>query len=205
MKILNITLGFIYAALIALLFLSRCEKPAPDREDDDEDDIEQIDENDEEDDIEQANEYGTGDLQVTLLWDFPGDLDLHVIEPDGYDIGYVGNVEGEGGGENYNAKAPDSSPNGGQLDHDDIDGGRESAENIYWANNPPRGTYKVYVVFFGHKDGSPRRATARVLVRQTGRQPQTYRVEVTDPNPDNRDDYNTDMAERTFVTDIQVR
>lgn len=29
---------------------------------------------------------GDGDIKITLLWDFPGDLDLHVMQPNGEEI-----------------------------------------------------------------------------------------------------------------------
>ncbi|HUU62220.1 MAG TPA: DUF6777 domain-containing protein [Acidimicrobiia bacterium] len=76
---------------------------------------------------------GTGDVQVTLLWAHDSDMDLHVIDPDGFEIYY----------------AADTSSSGGQLDVDDIpDDGDLSThvENIFWPpDGAPPGTYSAFV------------------------------------------------------------
>ena len=39
--------------------------------------------------VREAEAVGeSGDLKVTLLWDFPGDIDLHVVQPNGRQIYY---------------------------------------------------------------------------------------------------------------------
>lgn len=78
------------------------------------------------------NYGGMGKLKITLLWDFYGDIDLHVVEPDGNLI--------------FHRKLVSES--GGHLDVDKKVGGVGSAENIYWADVPPSGDYKVYIEFF---------------------------------------------------------
>jgi hypothetical protein len=81
----------------------------------------------------------TGDVQVSVSWDAPSDLDLHVVDPFGEDI-YYGN--------------PVSS-SGGQLDVDsnpacNIDG--RQIENIRWGSRAPGGTYTVRVDYWANCD-----------------------------------------------------
>lgn len=79
---------------------------------------------------------GVGDVKVTLSFDRDADLDLHVVEPEGFEIFF---------GEPL-------SPTGGELDLDSnascrIDG--QNAENVFWPQGAaPRGTYEVYVTYF---------------------------------------------------------
>ncbi len=72
---------------------------------------------------------GTGALRFTLVWELPGDLDLHVVTPTGSEIDYRS-----------------LSADGGQLDRDDRDG--TGPENIFWDFAPPAGRYYVCVVPF---------------------------------------------------------
>lgn len=77
---------------------------------------------------------GHGDVQVTLTWNNINDIDLHVIDPDGYEIYY----------------ADPHSTSGGELDYDNTYG--YGPENIFWQQNAaPEGTFQVYV---NHYDGS---------------------------------------------------
>jgi len=75
----------------------------------------------------------TGDVQVNVHWDTLNDVDLHVVDPTGYEI-YWGQP---------------SSPSGGQLDLDSnpacyTDG--INNENIYWPEDgAPAGEYTVRV------------------------------------------------------------
>jgi len=75
--------------------------------------------------------FGTGNVQVTLTWDDPVDLDLHVFEPSGEEI-YFGNK---------------TSATGGQLDVDTICESTTQGrpENIFWTTQEPLGTYVVKV------------------------------------------------------------
>ena len=69
-------------------------------------------------------------LRVILGWDArQTDVDLHVITPDGAHCFYAQPV----------------LPSGGGIDVDDMDGGPE----IFSMVAPPRGTYLVYVNYFG--------------------------------------------------------
>jgi hypothetical protein len=75
---------------------------------------------------------GSGDVQVTLRWDNPVDMDLHVFDPSGEEI-WFGNTE---------------SASGGQLDVDSnaFCSGDYPVENVYWpTGDAPFGTYEVYV------------------------------------------------------------
>jgi hypothetical protein len=70
---------------------------------------------------------GTGALQVSLSWNTPTDQDLYVTDPGGNTI-YWQNT---------------SSPTGGELDRDDIDG--FGPENIFWEQDALDGTYTISV------------------------------------------------------------
>tara|TARA_R110002033_G_scaffold162910_1_gene199772 strand:+ start:3803 stop:5029 length:1227 start_codon:yes stop_codon:yes gene_type:complete len=75
---------------------------------------------------------GYGDVQVTLTWDNETDLDLHVIDPNGYEVSYENTT----------------SSYGMTLDVDDTDG--IGPENIFWSYRPdtPLGNYKILVNYF---------------------------------------------------------
>lgn len=83
---------------------------------------------------------GTGDVQVTAQWNTDSDVDLHVVDPQGWEI-YWSNRQ---------------SPSGGQLDLDSnagcsIDGVRN--ENITWAvGTAPQGTYTVRLDYWSSCD-----------------------------------------------------
>jgi hypothetical protein len=93
----------------------------------------------------------SGEYQVTLLWDGPADLDLHVRCP--------------GGGHIY-FEARNAC--GGELDVDmNAQGGRGSGspvENVVWPGKPPAGTYRVQVHYF---DQAERRTPVPFTVRVT--------------------------------------
>lgn len=105
-------------------------------------------------------QVGTGDVQVSVSWDAPSDVDLHVVDPSGEEIYY----------------ANPSSASGGSLDLDsnaacDID--NKDNENITWpTGKAPRGTYTVRVDYF---DGCGVSATNYIVtVHVTGKSPQTF-------------------------------
>lgn len=103
---------------------------------------------------------GTGDLQVSVSWDRPSDVDLHVIEPSGEEIYYDERT----------------SATGGRLDLDsnaacDIDG--VNNENITWPEGrAPRGMYTVRVDYWDNCNVS---ATNYVVTVQRGGPPETFR------------------------------
>ncbi len=78
---------------------------------------------------------GTGDVQVTLTWEGTADLDLHIIDPAGEDIGW------------WNS----SLASGGEQDWDDwcdpvSHGG---PENIYWPyKEAPSREYAVFIDYY---------------------------------------------------------
>ena len=86
--------------------------------------------------------YSSGQLQVTLAWNTGADIDLYVTDPNGETIYYGSNT----------------SSSGGHLDHDargNCGGsGAATVENVFWANNPPRGTYKVEIHYWAGSDCS---------------------------------------------------
>jgi hypothetical protein len=72
-------------------------------------------------------ELGTGAIQVSLSWDDTTDQDLYVTDPGNNTIYFL----------------QETSPSGGELDRDDIDG--YGPENIFWLSNAPDGRYQVRV------------------------------------------------------------
>lgn len=135
MKGLKIFLVSIYVVLICLLLLQKCNNS------------------------EGIDIGGTGKLKVTLLWDFPGDIDLHIIEPSGNEIYYANK-------RNWLS--------GGYLDVDNQQGGEGAAENIYW-KEPPSGQYKVFLNFY-NKSAAGGSGICRVIIRQEGLDTQTFEI-----------------------------
>jgi hypothetical protein len=84
--------------------------------------------------VVQSYSVGVGEINVRLEWNAYCDLDLWVVDPNGETIDYLNTT----------------SSSGGSLDQDnrcsDFVMGRP--ENIFWAADPPRGTYKVYVDYY---------------------------------------------------------
>lgn len=106
-----------------------------------------------EDTVERTDSIGhDGKLKVTLLWDFPADIDLHVEQPNGFEI-------------YYKDKHKQDSQTGGFLDVDNKVGGVGSAENICWAN-PLMGEYAVSLVYFRKKNGGEDGGPCTVVVKR---------------------------------------
>ena len=172
MRALNFILAIIYPILIILLLLSN--KSCQDSNTAEQQNQESVSEQQEETQtpvdtanvVRRAQKTGkSGNLKVTLLWAFEGDIDLHVKQPNGREI--------------YYKKKKDSS-SGGFLDVDNVNGGINSAENIYW-ENPQKGVYDITLHYY-----QPSRRTKRaesgictVVVFQDGKSPQKYEVEMT--------------------------
>jgi hypothetical protein len=112
-------------------------------------------------------QVGTGDVQVSLSWDTPSDVDLHVVDPAGEEIYY----------------ADRSSASNGVLDLDSnpacrID--RINNENITWPTGlAPRGTYIVRVDYWDSCEASQTNYT--VTVHVTGQPPQIFNGTLTGP------------------------
>lgn len=115
--------------------------------------------------VEQAQNTGqSGNLKITLLWNFQGDIDLHVTQPNGKTI--------------YYKKSKDATT-GGFLDVDNRNGGNGSAENIFW-EIPPKGKYRVKLVYYkeSQSTGIAESGTCSVVVFQQGKSPKTYNVDM---------------------------
>ena len=104
---------------------------------------------------------GTGDVQISVAWDSPADVDLHVVDPSGFEIYWRAT----------------NAPSGGMLDLDSnascaSDGPRN--ENIVWpTGSAPAGTYIVRVDYFDNCAANF--ANYTVTVRRTGQDAQTFR------------------------------
>lgn len=107
-----------------------------------------------------------GRIKVTMQWNWQGDMDLHAEQPDGEHIYYLNKQPG--------------GPNAGELDLDNIPGGRGSAENINW-QNPAPGNYRIYIKYFSSGDGDGRGGDVLVTVKIDGRETQ-YRLNPTHEN-----------------------
>ena len=87
---------------------------------------------------------GTGELRISLSWDYVSDLDLHVRTPAGDEISFENRSVG-----------------GGVLDVDDcvgascLDNSMTHVENIYFPMQPPVGVYQVWVNNFDGRRGGP--------------------------------------------------
>jgi hypothetical protein len=103
----------------------------------------------------------TGEIQVSVSWDADNDIDLHVVDPNGFEIYYGGEL----------------SPEGGELDLDSnaactpIDG--INNENILWPiGKAPSGTYTVRVD--NYKNCAGQATNYVVTVQKKGHEPQTF-------------------------------
>lgn len=174
LKSILVSVYVILAVLILLCNLKGCDRggsmsnsgrEAPARQE-----LEQQDSTTAENAVEHAEAIGhDGKLKITLLWDFPGDLDLHVKEPNGTEIFYRNKKD---------------SASGGQLDVDNTAGGNGSAENIYW-ENPPKGEYVVSVVYYKMKQNNVNGGLCHVIVKRdiNGQaKTDTYELTVSEPN-----------------------
>ncbi|MBM4371720.1 MAG: hypothetical protein FJ098_08705, partial [Deltaproteobacteria bacterium] len=84
---------------------------------------------------------GSGDIQVSISWDDPSDVDLHVVEPTGCEIYYANDICGSGGWLDL-----DSNP---ACSIDWVNN-----ENIFWPlGQAPTGTYIVRVDFYSDCTG----------------------------------------------------
>jgi len=121
-----------------------------------------------EDLVDQGRDIGaTGNLKVTLLWENDQvDLDLHILEPNGFEICYKDGQR-------------EDSQTGGQLDIDWIPNntiGTPIGENIFW-ENPPRGVYKVWVECYQPEDAPP--TDCNVIIYRVNQEPQVFNVRTT--------------------------
>ncbi len=115
---------------------------------------------------------GSGNLKVTLLWDFEGDIDLRVLQPNDVEI--------------YYNKKNDSST-GAVLDTDNVNGGIGAAENIFW-ESPIVGKYRVSLLYFqsSRVTGRADSGICTVVVQTPEGEPQQYKVEMNRVNETKR-------------------
>ncbi|MEN0067092.1 MAG: hypothetical protein AAGA48_33485 [Myxococcota bacterium] len=92
-------------------------------------------------------------LLVSLAWDAPADVDLHVVDPDGVVIGAkdLNSLPAPNGP----IADPDGWMQGGYLDFDSNQQCRldlRNRENIIWLNPPPSGRYQIFAHLFSPCD-----------------------------------------------------
>lgn len=112
----------------------------------------------------EALEVGTGSVQVSVSWDVDSDLDLHVVDPTGFEI-YYGELQSDSGGELDLDSNPDC----------EIDGTRN--ENVTWREAAPPGVYTVLVDLYAACGVSPTNYV--VTVQVAGQPSQTYTGSLT--------------------------
>ena len=145
------------------------EQPQPAEEPAEEEPVEE-EPIEEEELVEKAEEVGgSGKLKVTLMWNFVGDVDVHVKQPTGQKIYYDRKVD---------------NVTTGALDRDNEVGGPGSAENIFWTN-PPRGTYHVEIDYFKVIQSGVG-GTCYVVIKQEGKADRTISKVLT---PENKTQY----------------
>lgn len=102
----------------------------------------------------------TGDIQISLIWFNSNDLDLHCVDPSGFEICW--------------RQPQRRSPTGGELDVDRNAGCRlptaEPVENIYWpTGRAPMGRYRVYLNYYQPcGGGAPNETTYKINVLHGG-------------------------------------
>jgi hypothetical protein len=112
---------------------------------------------------------GTGDVQITLIWNTINDLDLHVTDPDGEFI-YFGYPASSSGG------VLDVDANGGCTDNITP----SPVENVFWpTGSAPTGTYVIEVHYYTNCPDAPLADSYTVRVLVDG-QPQEFSGTVAD-------------------------
>lgn len=110
----------------------------------------------------------TGDVQVSVVWDAPTDVDLRVTDPSGEQV-YFGNLQSQSGG----FLDLDSNP---ACSIDDINN-----ENIVWpTDGAPSGTYKVSLDYWS--DCGEPETNWVVTVQSQGQAPQIFSGTFTGPS-----------------------
>lgn len=110
---------------------------------------------------------GTGELQVSVSWDVPSDLDLQVIDPSGERIYWNNRVSASGGELDLDANANCTGP--------DL-----RTENVTWeGSTPPTGTYQVIVNYYSACSQDQTKYV--VTVRIGDSPPQTFEGTFTGP------------------------
>ncbi|MBW2720066.1 MAG: hypothetical protein JRD94_16395 [Deltaproteobacteria bacterium] len=105
-------------------------------------------------------DVGTGLVQVSVSWDTPTDVDLHVVDPAGEEVSYRNRW----------------SASGGELDLDSNAGcGLDNVnnENITWTDSAPTGEYTARVNYYSACD-VPGTTSYVVTVRSGDQPPETF-------------------------------
>lgn len=112
-----------------------------------------------------TDEGQDGEIRVTIEWAWPGDVDLHVIEPSGNEISYRNMSNGR---------------TGAQLDVDNRQGGTRAntaVENVFWSN-PDQGRYQVFIVMYTMSSNWPQGGPVNVRIKN-GSDVRTYTAYLT--------------------------
>lgn len=130
---------------------------------------------------------GTGDVAVSLSWDqgINNDLDLHVVDPNGFEVYY----------------AQQTSPEYGELDLDSnaacIDDGVNNEHVVWPAGAAPRGTYTVRVDNF--ENCTAKAVNYVVTVQRTGKPAQTFSGSFAAADPGDAGDEGAGVLITTFM------
>ncbi|MEP7325984.1 MAG: hypothetical protein ABI836_08555 [Gemmatimonadota bacterium] len=103
---------------------------------------------------------GSGDVQVSVAWDAPTDVDLHVTDPSGEEIYFAHKTSASGGNLDLDSNAACT------IDH-------VNNENVVWpVGSAPTGTYSVDLVYWSACSQPQSNYTVTVVV--AGQQPQVF-------------------------------
>jgi len=103
---------------------------------------------------------GSGDVQVSVAWDAPTDVDLHVTDPSGEEIYFAHKTSASGGNLDLDSNAACT------IDH-------VNNENVVWpTGSAPSGTYTVQLVYWSACSQPQSNYTVTVVV--AGQQPQVF-------------------------------
>lgn len=111
---------------------------------------------------------GRGKLKINLKWNTTDDVDLHVFDPDGFEI-------------YYSNKAHQCQGYWGRLD---VDANASAPytispqENIYWDVKAPLGHYSVRIVMFNHRSSQSRVPVVVTVYPEKG-EPRTMTATLT--------------------------
>ncbi len=82
--------------------------------------------------------YSPGQVQITAAWNTGADIDLYVIDPTGEELSFQRNRGQTGAVFDHNGR--------GECDAE-VEAPR--VENVFWANEAPRGEYRVEARYWG--------------------------------------------------------
>jgi uncharacterized protein YfaP (DUF2135 family) len=103
---------------------------------------------------------GAGDVQVSVAWDAPTDVDLHVFDPDSEEIYFANTTSASGGTLDLDSNAACSIDN-------------INNENITWPiGGAPTGNYSVSLVYWSACSQAQTNYTVTIFVR--GQTAQTF-------------------------------